>query len=130
MGGKKENAMASVVRFLGVRFGEETPWGAVYLHDDEARIPALMRSFFGHVEEQCAHDRRFDDPGYLAAKFVVWAAAKYNFGDGAPLDFCSVGLVPLDATGDDTYSVLCIKRDARPKVRKVAAGEKRRAKAA
>ena len=56
----------------------------IYVHSDgypdgEHGIPALFQRFFADVEEQCDGDTRFEDPEYLAAKFLVWIA-----NDGRP----------------------------------------------
>lgn len=80
----------------------------VYRHSDgypEGVLPDLQQ-FFTDVEDQTS-DTRFDDPSYLAAKFVVWQAGQYARG-GKPLDFLSVGVSTADAgDGEYVYTVAC-----------------------
>ena len=93
----------------------------IYRHSDgypEGVLPDL-KTFFSDVKKQ-TQDTRFDDPTYLAAKFVVWQANKYayHYKDGKRrrskrLDFLSVGVVmqnPLDIEYE--YFVNCSKFDA------------------
>lgn len=50
------------------------PEAKVYRHSDgypEGVLPDLEK-FFNDVIENCHGNTRFDDPSYLAAKFVVW----------------------------------------------------------
>jgi hypothetical protein len=77
-----------------------------------------LEQFFAAVEEQ-SRDTGFDDPCYLAAKFVVWLVAKNaeTIALGAPsesnwprpLDFTGVGVLQKDRA--DTayrYFVDCV----------------------
>ncbi len=82
----------------------------VYRHsndhpDGEHGVLRDLEQFFAAVEEQ-TQDTGFTDPGYLAAKFVVWQAAK-NAGTTAvetpsrvssprPLDFAGVAILRDD----------------------------------
>ena len=76
----------------------------IYRHWDggpDEVIPDLKR-FFDDVREQ-AHPTRFNDPRYLAAKYVVWQAHenafRYDGGKYVPtemLDFSSVGVCVRD----------------------------------
>lgn len=98
----------------------------VYRHSGgypDAVLPDLDK-FFAAVEEQ-TKDTRFDDPSYLAAKFIVWQAGHllrdYDSETGEPkpsqpLDFIGVAPVLLDP-GDIEfrYHILCTGRE-RPKV--------------
>jgi hypothetical protein len=83
----------------------------VYRHSDgypEGVLPDLDR-FFSDVEAQ-TDDTRFNDPSYLAAKFVVWQAGEnarmmvYGLPGAMvkPLNFLSVGIMNQDA-GDAQY---------------------------
>jgi len=77
----------------------------VYRHSDgypdsQHGVPASLERFFAAVKEQTS-DTRFNDPSYLAAKFVVWQAGEYA-SNGKPLDFLSVGIMARDA-GDAAY---------------------------
>ncbi len=101
----------------------------IYRHSDgypESVLPDLQR-FFTAVEEQ-TDDTRFNDPEYLAAKFVVWATQDYREhvcgfikgkGKDGPLNFLGYG-VAADDHGDIEfiYSVDCSKKDkaGHPKV--------------
>lgn len=108
----------SNIHFTG--FGSTTIVANIYRHSDgypEGVFPDLEK-FFDEVERQTS-DTRFDDPSYLAAKFVVWQAgenakiAAYDYKNGRPgevkpLDFLSVGVVSYDAAdGEYIYTVAC-----------------------
>lgn len=76
----------------------------IYRHwrgDPETVLSDLER-FFADVKEQTL-DTRFDDPSYLAAKYVVWQAhenaRRYDGEKHVPttmLDFSSVGVCTQD----------------------------------
>ena len=90
----------------------EDPDAIVYRHGDgypEGVLPDLGE-FFRAVQDQ-TRDTRFDDPSYLAAKFVVWQAGRYagrynpkigEWEKTEPLDFLSVGVLLKDP-GDIEY---------------------------
>lgn len=94
-------------------------WGEtqanVYRHSDgypDGVLPDLQK-FFEAVEAQCGHDTRFDDPEYLAAKYVVWQSQqKYYAPEGKPLAFTGVSPC-LQDHGDIefVYTVDCDKLD-------------------
>lgn len=109
----------------------------VYRHSDgyPAGILPDLNRFFADVEEQCKDAPRFNDPSYLAAKFVVWQAGKYarrlnprTFKEepAPPLAFLGVG-VQTEDPGDIAYRyrVDCHVRvnGARPTVSWQRAGE-------
>ena len=74
----------------------------VYRHSDgyPEGLGNDLQTFFGDVQLQ-TRDTRFSDPCYLAAKFVVWQAARYARTN--PLDFFSgVGIV-MEDPGDIEY---------------------------
>lgn len=76
---------------------EEKSEAIVYRHWDgypEGMGQDLYR-FLEEVKNQCA-DTRFNDPPYLAAKYVVWQAGEYAKDKTKPLDFLSVGVVQED----------------------------------
>lgn len=81
----------------------------------ESVLPDLDE-FFADVAAQ-AVDPKFHDPSYLAAKFVVWQAARWRYA-GGPLDFGGVGIIAPDAFGAHySYTVTCGRdRKARPSV--------------
>ena len=97
-------------------------WGGkvqarVYRHCDGYPSGAgtdILR-FLRDVEAQ-TRDTRFNDPSYLAAKYVVWLAGQFANGD-KPLDFLSVGVV-LEDPGDIEfrYVIECGQRGTHPKV--------------
>ena len=73
----------------------------VYRHSD-GYLEGLghdLQTFFGDVQLQ-TRDTCFSDPCYLAAKFVVWQAARYARTN--PLDFLGMGIVMKDP-GDIEY---------------------------
>lgn len=78
----------------------------IYRHYDgypEGVKPDLKR-FFQEVQKECQGDNRFNDPSYLAAKFVVWQARQ----NGEGLRF--TGVAPVLEDPDDieyTYFVNC-----------------------
>lgn len=85
----------------------------VYRHSDgyPEGLGNDLQTFFGDVQSQ-TRDTRFSDPCYLAAKFVVWQAARYaqtlrrvaaslnpavsGINEDNPLDFLGVGIVMED----------------------------------
>jgi hypothetical protein len=91
----------------------------IYRHSDgypESVKPDLIK-FFNEVINQ-TRDTHFDDPAYLAAKFVVWQAGQYA-DKSKPLDFISLGIVQEDAPdGEYVYTINCDKFDKKgfPKV--------------
>lgn len=90
---------------------DDTAPARIYRHCDgypngEHGVPADLARFFRDVKAG-TKDTRFGDAEYLAAKFVVWQAAK-NARGGNPLDFISLG-VASSLHGDEVYEyrVLC-----------------------
>lgn len=87
----------------------------IYRHGDgyPKGLGVDLQTFFGDVQNQ-TKDTRFNDPSYLAAKWVVWDAQQ---AQKLLLDFLSVGVVQQDP--DDIeyrYRVIC-KDDKRPAVK-------------
>ena len=80
----------------------------IYVHYDgypENRLAELAQ-FFQDVKE-ATRDTRFNDPTYLAAKFVVWYAGKMA-ADKHPLDFLGIGVAQKDNLDIDyVYTVNC-----------------------
>lgn len=74
---------------------------AIYHHWDgypesDAGILAKLDRFFAAVEEQCSDDRygtRFNDPSYLAAKFIVYHVHEDEPKKDNPLAFGGIGIV-------------------------------------
>lgn len=86
-----------------------TTQAIVYRHYDgyPSGLGEDLQRFLRDVKAQTS-DTRFNDPSYLAAKFVVWQAGEYAEDKSKPLDFLSVGVV-LQNPGDIEYQykVLC-----------------------
>lgn len=113
----------------------KTIFAKVYRHSDgyPEGVKPDLQEFFETVEKQ-TKDTRFDDPTYLAAKYVVWQAIQYAGGykmignefTKVPasmdnyLDFLSVGVM-LENPGDIEYEyfVNCGAKDknGRPTVK-------------
>ena len=76
-----------------------------------------LKNFFGDVLNECKNDPRFNDPSYLAAKFVVWQANEYKREN--KLDFLFVGICQDDPRDIEfTYFINCNNYDNTfPKVR-------------
>jgi hypothetical protein len=123
----------SVIEFAS-KWGNGRVEAKVYKHSDgypdgDSGNLAVLRSFFDTVQAQ-TRDTRFDDPAYLAAKFVVFLAAGYSrkyvwdcetheghYEKTYPLDFLSVGVVediPVDV--EYVYTVHCGEGDPYPLV--------------
>lgn len=103
----------------------ETIVANIYRHYDGSPEVVLkdLEQFFSDVEAQTHGDTRFDDASYLAAKFIVWQAARYAAIDSGfreakePLNFLGLGVMHVDAgDGEYIYELLCEGRD-RPRVR-------------
>lgn len=102
-----------------VRFNEDKDVTArIYRHWDGYPDTMLddLQKFFKDVENQ-TNDTRFNDPAYLAAKYVVWQANEYC-RTGKPLDFLSVGVVSEAYEDGYIYEVNCDSFDdnGRPKI--------------
>lgn len=102
------------IRFLD---GNNRVVANIYRHSDgypdtEHGVLHDLKQFFSDVEAQ-TKDRRFLDPSYLAAKFVVWQALKNGNDPTRPLDFISLGIVSENAgDGEFVYDVDCEVPDA------------------
>jgi hypothetical protein len=75
-----------------------------------------MDEFFDAVERDCTNpaERRYSDPDYLAAKFVVHMASEFGDDEDRRLAFRSVGICTVSVadavtTGAWTYGVVCNK---------------------
>jgi hypothetical protein len=113
-----------------INFGtdKKNPDAKVYRHSDGYPTGILpdLQKFFGDVIKQ-TKDTRFNDPNYLAAKYVVWQAHKYakklnekfEYEPSEMLDFTGVGICQKNPDDIDyEYFVDCNRMDAkgRPKV--------------
>lgn len=102
--------------------GKETPEAIIYRHSDgyPEGLGQDLKRFIREIDNNLK-DKRFDDPSYLAAKWVVWdamlhAALKAEYfkkypdfsGQPHPLNFLSVGICKKDP-GDIEYRyhVIC-----------------------
>ena len=94
----------------------------IYRHSDgypdgKHGVPADLVKFFNELEDQ-TQDRRYGDPEYLAAKFLVWQASQYST-EGKPLEFLSVSPCITDHGDIEfVYTVNCdnLGADGRPSV--------------
>ena len=88
-------------------------YAAVYLHGDDGDVPDQLAEFFQREEVRIAntmgpqYDNRFDDPQYLAARFVAHAMITSS-GTG-------VGVTVPSARDESNYRVLCTRK-TRPTV--------------
>ena len=85
----------------------------IYRHSDgyPDGLGEDLISFFKEVKDN-VKDTRFDDPYYLAAKFVVWQAKQYASEDKHYLDFLSIGIMLQDACDINyRYRVICSNKD-------------------
>lgn len=73
-------------------------------HPDVAGID--IRRFLREVDENLK-DKRFNDPEYLAAKYVVWLAKNATQPDTHYLDFLGVGVSPDEEDVEFVYTVHC-----------------------
>ena len=77
----------------------------VYRHSDgypdgKHGVPETLKRFFQKVQKECAdtmYGTRFDDPSYLAAKFIVYQADIYRSKNKSKLDFGSLGIMKKNA---------------------------------
>ena len=108
----------------------------IYRHSDgypdgKSGVISDLHTFFNEVRRQCKgsiYGTRFDDPSYLAAKFIVWQAGEngeyaqdYSLttaqqeasAKANPLNFGSLGVADKDASdGEYVYVVDCDTMDA------------------
>ena len=113
-----------------INFGKDkkNPDAKVYRHSDgyPKTIRADLQQFFEDVTKQ-TKDTRFDDPSYLAAKYVVWQAheyaetlnARFERVPSEMLDFGGVGVCQKNPGDIDyEYFVDCGQMDVngKPKV--------------
>jgi hypothetical protein len=79
----------------------------IYRHHDgyPKGLGKDLKIFLQEVKRQCK-DTRFDDPSYLAAKFIVWQSVKYAEDSiSKPLNFLGIGICIKDP-GDIEYKYL------------------------
>jgi len=108
---------------------KDTPVAYIYRHSDgypdsEHGVPADLCRFLLEVDTTLA-DKRFGDPEYLAAKFVVWQAAQFGSG----LDFLSLGITTgVEEKHEDinyVYRVSSQEGRGMPLIKWRAAGQKK-----
>src|SRR5688572_1517147 len=88
----------------------------VYLHHGGTDVPDILNEFFDEVITNIPTDTRFDDPEYLAARFVVFMARKYSLRKH-PLDFLGVGVMTRDASDVQYIVTVQFYRDGiKPKI--------------
>ena len=86
---------------------DPNPAAIIYRHGDgyPSGLGKVLVEFLKEVKKQCGVDTRFDDPGFLAAKWVVWDSSTTvnSYGEkDKPLKFLSVGVDTQDH-GDIEY---------------------------
>lgn len=86
-----------VIKFNG--YGQDI--AAIYLHNSGSYADEVLDQFFTdeinkHITRQS--DNRFDDPSYLAARFVAWYSDPNGLG---------VGITTLDHNEDTNWRVWC-----------------------
>jgi len=95
------------------------PVARIYHHGDghPEHMVRELNHFFDAVRWDCETDTRFDDPAYLAAKYVVYASQTYGkANDTDPLlKFLSVGIGSFLDT-DYTYAIVCSGENERPTI--------------
>ncbi len=89
----------------------------IYVHNggEPTSMASLLSEFFSAAS--LVYDRRFDDPTYLAAKFVVWFATEKSHCGGSPLNFVGIGVymtIPEDVRY--VYKLDCDSDRKRPGV--------------
>ena len=122
----------STTHFLSA--GADKPTAIIYRHPDG--YPEGAGADILDFLDQCAElsDSRFNDPSYLAAKYVVFLADMFNYSyhldnldktrPKSRLDFISVGVVDEDPGDIDyRYVITCHGRDKRPSVHCYTHGE-------
>jgi hypothetical protein len=106
----------SVITF--VRRKDDKRGSAIYKHYDgyPSNMLPLFDGFFDLVEKQSKTDTRFDDPSYLAARFVAYASQEP--GAGLRVNFTGFGIVNAgDECGQSyDYVIVCAEREKRPEV--------------
>jgi len=93
---------------LTITFLDDTgePVSTIYDHSGgDNRADALKTWASFRADLDAISDQRLDDPSYLAAKYVVWAAQGYQRGIDSRLDFLGVGIVPADWSGMGEYAI-------------------------
>lgn len=80
---------------------------AVYLHGDDGDVPDQLEEFFAQEDALmgklagATYSNRFDDPQYLAARFVAFAITPSGSG---------VGVTVPSERSDANYRVLCTQK--------------------
>lgn len=84
-------------------------FASIYLHgdcylsgDSDYGGDTRLKAFFDAVKKQCDNDTRFDDPSYLAAKFVVWES-----GSNGKLNFLGIGVTDPEHREPYNYFIVC-----------------------
>jgi len=76
------------------KYGEIESWPKVYQHWGGSEVPEWWEAFCEDLESQ-AHDTRYGNQEYLAAKWVVWLADQFRAHEGGMLNFLSVGVTSV-----------------------------------
>ncbi len=87
--------------------GSDESRAVIYRHGDGDGLGAELSLFLDELQANLS-DTRFNDPSYLAAKWVVWDASRHHLPNALHLcDFLSVGVVLTDPP-DIAYRYLVI----------------------
>ena len=75
---------------------EKTDHDEFAIHINFKELTEVLKSLENREtkEAEKLNDSRFDDPSYLAARYVVYLAKKFSSGN--PIDFRSIGIVDKD----------------------------------
>src|SRR5437660_923560 len=82
---------------------------AVYLHRGGSEVREILERFFRDEDANTFHDNRFDDPEYLAARFVV--AQSDRLGTG-------IGIVSTTVASESNWRVHC-DNDKHPRIERL-----------
>lgn len=85
---------------------------ALYVHSDATDSQELLEEFFTNEDVTMTgtshYSNRYDDPEYLAARFVAFMNGKFSGGTG-------VGVTVPSERSDDNLRVLCTQ-ESRPRI--------------
>lgn len=97
-----------VIKFNG--YGQDI--AAIYVHNSGSNADEVLDEFFKdeinkHITRE--RDNRFDDPSYLAARFIAWYAESDGLG---------IGITTLDHNENTNWRVYCDDR-VKPRVERL-----------
>lgn len=83
---------------------------AVYTHWRGSDADEFLGAFFAAEEANPQRDSRWDDPSYLAARFVAWAVTERGTG---------IGIVQATDTESSLWRVHCDTHATRPEIERL-----------